>query len=346
MSRPAYLIVKLGALGDVVMASTLVGSIRNRHPDAHVTWLCGSRVHELVSLFDGVDDVVAIDELSLFAGGGGARVAAVIAIWRRLAGRRFDVTVLTQRDWRYRLLLASARSGRVVHLRPEETGTRNPIPGRYYGDEFARLLDVDPVVGGPRVGHAPLAALRAVTAEAASDPSAVGVVLVPGGAKNVLRESALRRWPVDSYAELARALIAHGHGVTLVGDANDGWVRPAFAGLAVRDELGGRSIAGTIAMLRRASLVITHDTGPLHLARLARAPLLALFGPTMPTQFLASGSRELAMWGGADLACRPCYDGREFARCTNNLCMQGLTVPHVLEKALVMLSAPEADRTP
>lgn len=53
-----YLIVKLAALGDVAMASTLVGAIRARDPGAHVTWLCGTRVAELGRLLDGVDEVL------------------------------------------------------------------------------------------------------------------------------------------------------------------------------------------------------------------------------------------------------------------------------------------------
>jgi heptosyltransferase-2 len=166
----------------------------------------------------------------------------------------------------------------------------------------------------------------------------VGVVLVPGGARNVLRESGLRRWPVERYREIAERLIGAGRAVTLIGNADDAWVRPYFEGLTVRDEIGAHDLPGTLGILASADLVITHDTGPLHLARLARAPLLALFGPTMPAQFLVEDSRTEAIWGGAHLACRPCYDGREFAACTNNLCIKDISVVTVAERALAMLA--------
>jgi heptosyltransferase-2 len=198
---------------------------------------------------------------------------------------------------------------------------------------------------GPMVGHAPLATLRP-SPEASSQQGAVGVVLVPGGARNVLRESALRRWPVERYRAIAEGLLAAGHRVTLVGDGADAWVRPAFAGLDVRDEIGARAIEGTLALMGRADLVITHDTGPLHLAALVRAPILALFGPTVPSQFMPRHAGAEALWGGSELACRPCYDGREFASCANNLCMQDIPVAAVLARALAMLAAHEPGTTP
>jgi heptosyltransferase-2 len=211
-----------------------------------------------------------------------------------------------------------------------------PIPGRYYADEYVRLLDEVPS-RGPIVGHHPLSDVRPMLpARRTGEP--VGVVLVPGGTRNVLRESALRRWPVERYRVVAGQLRAAGLPVTLVGDANDAWVRPAFAGLDVRDEIGAHGLAGTLAVMAAADLVISHDTGPLHLARLVRAPLLALFGPTIPTQFLASDTDTQTIWGGAQLACRPCYDGREFADCRDNLCMKDITAADVVARAFAMLA--------
>jgi heptosyltransferase-2 len=134
--------------------------------------------------------------------------------------------------------------------------------------------------------------------------------------------------------ELRRA----GHLVTLVGDASDTWVRSHFAGVDVQDEIGAHGLAGTLAIMSTADLVITHDTGPLHMAQLVRAPLLALFGPTMPSQFVGDNAAGV-LWGGTHLACRPCYDGREFATCSNNLCMQDISVAAVVNRALAMLGA-------
>jgi heptosyltransferase-2 len=167
---------------------------------------------------------------------------------------------------------------------------------------------------------------------------------VPGGARNALRDTPQRRWPVERYAALARRLHAHGYAVVLVGDADDRRVLPAFADVPVVDRLGGLSVVQSTAVLAACDVVVSHDTGPMHLARLVRAPLVALFGPTSPHDFAPEDGRTRVLWGGRRLACRPCYDGREVAPCRDNLCMQELSVDAVEDAALAMAASPEARR--
>lgn len=341
MTGRRYLIVRLSALGDVVMMSTLVREIRRRDPNARITWLCGSRLRSLVELFD-LDEVIAADEVALLRGGSAGRVQALIALWRRLAFRSFEETLLGQADHRYRLLLAPVRTGRLRSLQHHLSSRTLPVPGRYLGDEFVRLLDEEDS-RGPIAGHYPFAELRGPLPKPAS-PDDVGIVLAPGGTRNVLRENTLRRWPVARYRALAEQLLAAGHRVTLVGDESDAWVRPHFAGLDVRDEIGRHTIPGTLGLLDLADLVVVHDTGVLHMARLVGAPVIALFGPTMPTSFFVESSDAVALWGGADLACRPCYNGRDYANCSNNLCIQEIEVADVMSHVAELVAVRRSSR--
>ena len=326
------------------MASALVGAIKAADPVGRITWVCGRGTADLVRLFEGVDEVVAVDEWRLLRGNVAARVLAVLSLWRALLPRRFDVTLLGHADARYRALLMAVRAGRVRALDHRVSASMVPIPGRYFGDEYVRMLDVEEA-RGPIVGHPPLADVRPRLARP-DRAAAIGVVLAPGGARNVLRESALKRWPVERYRDTAAALLASGCLVTLAGDAADAWVRPWFAGLAVRDEIGAHDIGGTLSLLAHADLVISHDTGILHLARLVRAPILALFGPTNPAQFLPVAPEVTVLWGGAQLACRPCYNGRDFACCTRNLCMEEIAVSEVVRGAERILMSGRRSRSP
>jgi heptosyltransferase II len=335
MSGGRYLVVKLAALGDVAMASTLPQAIRSRDADAHVTWLCGAAVSEVVRLFPGVDEVLSIDELTLLRGSVPRRAAALLGVWRLLGGRRFDEILLGHADWRYRALVLPVRASRMRSMAHGVSRRTLPIPGRYHGDEYVRLLD--DASCGPITGHWPLADVRPALPPRSTLPPP-GVVLIPGGARNALRESALKRWPIEAYRDLAVTLGGAGVPVTLLGDAADAWVKPYFAGLDVRDEIGVHRLIGTLSVLAAADLVISHDTGPLHLARLVRAPLLGLFGPTIPFQFALEDETTQVIWGGAGLACRPCYDGREFASCRNNLCMKDIPSAVVAQRALAMLA--------
>ena len=311
------------------MASALVQAIRAQSRSARITWVCGARVQALVRLFD-VDDVIVVDDAALLRGSLPRRLRALMSAFASLAGRRFDLAILAHLDSRYRVLLwpVVARRTRVWSRVPALD--TNPIPGRSYSDEYARLLDDDPHTHGPVEGHYPLPEIRQRLPAAPEDFGPSSVVLVPGGSRNLLSEESHRRWPVERYAELAQRLLAAGRRVVIVGDEGDAWVRSAFDGVPVEDRIGKYVLAETLAVFANAGTVVSHDTGPLHLARLVRAPLVALFGPTMPTEFVHPGARTIVLWGGSRLACRPCYNGRYFARCEDHLCMKDISVEQVI----------------
>jgi heptosyltransferase-2 len=169
-------------------------------------------------------------------------------------------------------------------------------------------------------------------------------VLVPAGARNTLRDDALRRWPVESYVELAEALLQRGLEVVLAGGPDDLWASQHFAHLAVTDLTGRLSLLETLALLDSAAMVITHDTGPLHLAGLTSTAIISIFGPTDPHGRLPQRANCVALWGGEGFACRPCYDGRDYAPCAYNGCMHQVTAAMVLAEVDTLFSAQQADQ--
>ncbi len=127
-----------------------------------------------------------------------------------------------------------------------------------------------------------------------------------------------------------------------MGDRHDLWVNRHFEGLAITNLIGSLSLRETVSALRGTDVVVSHDTGPMHLARLVRTPCVALFGPTAPVQFVREGACTIVIWGGRELACRPCYDGRNFAACSENRCMTSISVDEVFDATLRLLE--RADR--
>ena len=178
-----------------------------------------------------------------------------------------------------------------------------------------------------------------LAAELPADPATPLVAITPGGARNVARENALRRWPLERYAALARSLRASGCRVVTVGDAGDAWVRGAFAPGEVIDLVGRTDLPQLVAVFRRCAAVVAHDSGPMHLARLAGAPVVALLGPTPPAMFFRPDQRSLVLWPGAALPCAPCYDGLDFAPCADNRCMQMIDVDDVVARVQAVLAA-------
>jgi heptosyltransferase-2 len=290
-----------------------------------------------------VDEVVEVGD-ELFRSSPAGRSAAVLRAWGILARHgRFDRVMVAHADWRYRLLTVPVRARATSMLKRGIPRESNPIPGRYMGDEYARLLDDDPASRGPITSRHPVADLRhRLPPRSPPAGDSIKIVLVPGGARNQLRESWMRRWPIERYKALAVALKTSGFEIVLIGDENDAWAAAAFEGTDVDDQIGKLTITETLMVLREADLLISHDTGPMHLALLVRTPTLALFGPTVPHHFLVEAPEVVTIWGGAHLPCRPCYDGVEFAACTNNLCMQDISVSRVLVTAEEILHRPQA----
>ena len=292
------LIVRIGAIGDVVMALAAVEAARSLEPDTRVTWLCGELVRPLLEQVGTVDEIVSLDDRALLKGTARERTREIGRAWRSLAGRRFDLVVTAHADPRYRVLATGVRAGTRRSLR-SSGGRPAPIPGRYEGDEYARLVHG---IDGPDAPPARLPRVSFPPVDELLPPDGPTVMIAPGGAKNVLRDDGLRRWPLESYARVAADLTDRGLRVVVSGGPGDDWVRPAFSELPVVDLVGRTDLVQLAGAIQACDLLITHDSGPMHLGFLARTPTIALFGPTRPTERLPHDAASTSRAGPATTA--------------------------------------------
>ncbi len=324
------LIVKIAAIGDVVMTLPLLTHIRSRHPKCHITWVCGSKVKPLLEATKMIDQLHVVDEQTLLGGSFRYKILALFKIWRLLLGKKFDLCLTAHPDPRYQWISFPIRCKDRRSLNRIQ-GRVNPVPGRYHSVEYMRLFtneegpDEVPIVF-PKIPTSPSKKL--------SKPM---VAIAPGGAKNVLADDALRRWPIASYASLMRSLAGENVQLVLTGNETDHWVKEHLKDIPVIDLIGKLNLLELVALLRECQLLITHDSGPLHLAKLADCPSVAIFGPTNPFEKVGPGEKIKVLWGGEHLACRPCYDGKTYAPCKKNSCMLSVTPDLVLKEALQLL---------
>lgn len=328
------LVIKFGAIGDCVMA---VPAAHAMHAAGYeVDWVCGQAVAPVLRLYSWIN-VFEVDDRALLRGGSSERLRAVLGLWRLIAKRRYDVCATLYYDGRYKLLALPVRGARKVMLSKTDRATML-IPGRHHTDEYARILS------GRREDEtphqlAPIAAPGLPISPLARVAGKARVVLVPGGARNMMRDDALRRWPVESYVALARTLVERGVEVVLAGGPDDVWTSPSFAGVGVTDLTGKLSLVETLALFESADVTVTHDTGPLHLAGITRTGIVAIFGPTDPHGRLPHRANCVALWGGEGFACRPCYDGRDYAACSHNGCVRQITAEMVMEQIEALMGA-------
>jgi heptosyltransferase II len=345
------LIVKLGAIGDVVMA---IPAVAARHAAGYtIDWVCSETVEPILRLYSWIT-VIPVPEAKLLRGPRGERLAGMLRLWKELRTRTkvhgpYDSIATLYYDRRYRLLSLPLRSR--IALRLSRTDRRFMLlPGRHHTDEYDRILSGRPDGEAPAqlAPVSPGALPRNTGVRAGEEPR---VVLVPAGARNALRDDVLRRWPMEHYVQLAEALLRRGVGVTLVGGPDDLWASPYFRECAAsawqgqfENRIGQLSLVETLALLHSATVTVTHDTGPLHLAGLTSTAIVGLFGPTDPHGRLPQRDNAIAIWGGEGFACRPCYDGRDYAACLHNGCLAQITPSLVLEQIERLLTARQDGR--
>ncbi len=316
-SMKSVLIIKLGALGDVAMATAMLPALQKLYPDIHITWMAGQGASTLLSLLDPPPQkIITIDERRLFHGNLLSRLCEILKANLSLLGKKFDLCLSPYRDKRYHLLHVASKCPLVRDF----SNPRSLAPGNYQPLEYVRLALGDHRENAQEISF-PHVALPIL-----SNPETVPAILLgPGGAKNALAESGLRRWPLQHYAMLAKMLIDAGYRVGLIGNADDAWTLPAFEGIPVTSYIGRTNLTQLLQLLRSSKILITHDTGPMHLMRLLDGMIIAIFGPTHSSEFMISDARRTILKTATPLSCQPCYDGKKYAACRKNLCLSTIS---------------------
>jgi ADP-heptose:LPS heptosyltransferase len=304
----------LELLGDGVMKLPFLRALRQRWPDARITWLAGKGKTVYA---DTLSPIVGplLDEIIEDAGIG-SRAAE---LWRRpLPARRFDLVIDTQRRVLTTLILRRLRtrcfvSGAARFLLSDKRPQRGyERPARL----IDQLLDLVAVAGGERVEPRFDLALGPPWSEAAAmalppGPPWIGIAPGAGGVH--------KRWPRERFVALAEAQRQQGRDVAmLLGPDERDWFDDLRAALPaarfpLQDARIDAALAGsplyTLAVGQRLAAAVANDSGTGHLLAASGCPLVSLFGPTAATKF-APAARRLTVvaaqsFGGNDMTAIP-----------------------------------------
>jgi heptosyltransferase-1 len=343
------LVVRLGALGDVVRTLPAASALRAAYPGAHVAWLVEPASRGAVDGQPWVDEVLVFprSELSddlrrLRLGRFAARLARFVRALRR---RRFELVVdfhsIAKSAWLARASGAATRVGYAAPVAREGASwlatARAQLAERPVS-RFARNLGLVEFLGVP---VAPRAAPLRVPPDARQ---ALAEVLGPGPALVVLHPGTSahtphKRWSVEGWAAVARGLAAEGcrvlvsHGPGASERALADAIVAAAAG-AAQQAPATDGLGELAALLERARLFLGSDSGPLHVASLVGTPVVQLLGPTDPVENAPhphTPSRTVRV----PVACSPCRRG-----CAAAACMARIAPDAVLAAARALLAAP------
>jgi len=284
----SILIVRLGALGDVVHAMPVVTALRQRWPDATIDWLVDPRYLEVVRLVNGVSHAIAFDPRGLVAG---RERAATVAAIGELRHAHYDVVFDLQGLVKSAAAARLAGGGQTIGFARGQL--REPAARFFYTDTvdvpaglhvIAKNLTLLTAVGvGPAEPRFALTLPPSALVERvrAQYGNAGYVVINPGAAWPN------KRWPAERFGQVAARIHETRHMRTLVvwGPGEEslaGSVVDASNGAA--DVAPPTGIVELFGLLRAARLAIAGDTGPLHIAAAVGTPAVALFGPTDPAR--------------------------------------------------------------
>ncbi len=331
------LFIKLGAIGDVIQAAAAIDAFKLSNLGVQVDWVVGQSIAALLEKMAVADEVIPVPDQRLLTGPIFQRMRALLACWMQIAkkSQRYDAIYIAHTNWQYDLLALPAYIFNP-HLIFQKHKRFFPALNEYRVSEYLKFLTgktisaIESANILQKLGNHLLSSGQSQKSQFEQHDQKQSVVLVPGGSKNALRDDFLRRWPIERYVDLANLLINAGCEVVLVGANGDQWVKPYFEDVHVVDLIGKTSLLELVDVLNKASLIITHDTGPLHLATLTKTPLITLFGPTPSSAVAPIGRENLQIFTASpDIVCAPCYDGKNYADCNNPICMKSIPVDDV-----------------
>jgi ADP-heptose:LPS heptosyltransferase len=261
------LVIKLGALGDVVLALGPMAAIRKHHPGAHITALTTPPYEALLSASPYVDEVWSDTRPRFWQ----------ITAWRTLRRRLRDAGFTRVYD-----LQTSDRSAFYFHLLGEGPEWSGIAPGCSHPHANPRRDFMHTVerqaeqLAGAGIAAVPLPDLSWLKADTTRfGLSAPYALLAPGGAETRPR----KRWPIERFAALASSLAAKGIQPAIVGTAPERKLAESIRSACptARDLVGETNFAEIAALARQAKLAVGNDTGPMHLIAAAGCPSVVLF---------------------------------------------------------------------
>jgi heptosyltransferase I len=282
MPAPASIcLLRTSAIGDVTHVVPLVHTLRKAWPDTALTWVVGKLERRLVGDVPGVE-FVTFDKGKGFAG--------MREVWGALGGRRFDALLQMQVAMRSNLLSLGIRAQRRI------------------GYDRARAKDLHGLVVNERIparsGEHVLDALASFVEPLGlkqtevrwdipvpEEAHAWAAGQLPGDAPTLLvspsSSHTLRNWRPERYAAAIDHALARGWQVALVGGPSPGERAMADAVLAAcrrapLDLTGKDTLKRLMAMLTRADLVLTPDSGPMHMANAVGTKVLGLHAASNP----------------------------------------------------------------
>jgi len=337
------LVMKFFGLGSVLLSTPVLTLLLEKLPHARIIYLTFSSNRELLEKTGLPVDIITISDASL-----AAFATTTITALRRLRSRSIDVVFDLEFFSKFSTLVsvlcgAPLRIGFDLPARWRRSNLTHPVPlehSVHVARLFLRQLRAVDMHPSDQVN---IIDLKASPEEIASmerkldlTNDASEVICVNINAGNTSLE---RRWRPHRFVEVARQLVREKSSRRIFFIGNSGERRYVDAALqsggngssAFHNCSGALSLGELVALFRRSSLLLTNDSGPMHIADAAGTPVVALFGPESPAFYGPTGRSRVCYKA---ITCSPClniYNAKQFICPYNTRCMEEISTREVLE---------------
>jgi len=305
------LVLRLERIGDLLMTLPALADLRTLFPAAEIDLVVGSWNADLARAIDPVTRVLSLDAAWLARESQGRTLPSLVRAARHWRHTPYDLALNFEPDIRSNLMLRASGAAWSAGYRSGGGGSLLDIAIDY--DDRAHMTDnarrlvstafqspvpeeVSPTLVVPSESHQHASRLLGD-----ADGPLIGIHASGG--------RAIKQWPPERFSEVGRRLVdSTGARIVLTGGPGDrGLVEVAKAGLPpshVVDIAGHVDLLTLAGILERLDLLITGDTGPMHLAVAVGTPVVAVFGPSDPARYGPPGPYDRVV--RVDLPCSPC----------------------------------------
>ncbi len=331
------LVTFLMHLGDLTLTTPFIHALRKAAPHAHITFLADEKLKDVVLHNPYLDEVITIDKK-----GRDNSLLALMACARRLSKMDFDVLINLHPNERCSFIDAftkvKKRCGTTHTMFKPLWDVFTPLDRSMHAADM--YLDVLTQLGVEKLEHNgleifPSEEYQQHAADFWREHGVFASDKLVGF--NIGSAVVTKRWAPERFAEVADTLADKGYKPVFFGGTMDeDMVQEAVSKMKTTPIVatGSFRIGELAAAMRRCSLIITNDSGPMHVAISQKVPIIAMYGPSSPK--LYGPYTEDATIVTAIPKCEGCAGGMKH-KCDDMRCMRDLHVEQVVNAALDML---------
>ncbi|UTW66630.1 glycosyltransferase family 9 protein [bacterium SCSIO 12643] len=326
-------ISKFKGLGSILQSTPMIHAIRQRYPDAEIIYVTTPVNKALLEKIDWIDTIILVDDSGFFKFIQ-TNITALLQLIKKRPEIYFDLEIYSDYSTLFTTFtLAKNRVGFYLRSSSFRLGIythmmfyNSRVPASQIYLQLTKLINCDTDsatfydfsnYGEPRSNQY--------------------IVINPNSSD--LREE--RRWEKSKFIELTRRILNElpEYEVLLIGSKGEASyvneISDAINHPRLINTAGKTTLKELISIISHTSLLITNDTGPMHLAFCAKSPTVCLYGPSAPEKYVMNDATYIIYHR---LYCSPCVHDFEFAPCNgDNQCMKLIQVQEVFDQVLLAI---------